>query len=170
MYPELLAALDDLGLQHPEVRKLADAAAASARAESVAVIVPDVDNETPGLADTKVTPIIPRKGVGGMGAGSGRVASAKGGKKQKKSSTERFVEGGFRPDDQRLLILLRKFVLVKSDFGREVGNDGGGGGCYHRVREISVVTLQRHCGGAILWAISYPVAFLNTGMYCVLLI
>lgn len=123
MYPGFLAALEDLALQHPQVRKLADAAAASARAESVATLITGIQNETPGIVEAN-TPTIVTKGGGGVEAGSRAVASAKGRKKKKNPSTERFAEGGFRPDDQRLLILLRKYVLVKSEHGREVTNEG----------------------------------------------
>lgn len=119
MYPGFLAALEDLALQHPQVQKLADAAASSARAESVATMVSGIQDETSGIAETN-TPTIAKKGGGGVGAGSRTVASAKGREHKKKTSTERFAEGGFRPDDQRLLILLRKYVFVKSEYGREV--------------------------------------------------
>lgn len=76
LYPGFVAALDNIALQHSDVRKAADVAAAKALVERV-------------------------------------IVSAR---------PEGTREGGemFRPDNQRLLVLLQKYILVKSEAGREV--------------------------------------------------
>lgn len=47
---------------------------------------------------------------------------------------------GFRPDDQRLLILLQKYILVKSHAGKEVSGPGQGG--HGPVREMWSTTMD----------------------------
>lgn len=51
-------------------------------------------------------------------AGAGVVSNA--GAESKSRLSEFIVVGGFRPDDQRLLVLLQDYILVKSKIGREV--------------------------------------------------
>lgn len=68
--------LDDIALQHPDIRKATDTAARKASAECVVVTArPRAERE------------------------SGEVR---------------------RPDDERLLVLMQKYVLIKSEAGREV--------------------------------------------------
>lgn len=75
-------------MQHPDVRKAADAAAAIALTQ--------------------------RTTIAGAESGSGDGGSHEG------SAAVEGQGGLFRRDDQRLLVLLRRYVLVKSDVGKEV--------------------------------------------------
>lgn len=180
-YSRFLATLDDLGLQHPDVRKLADAAAAFALAESVATL------STPANALAERNPESKREAISAIrpgvrpGAGSATGLAADSAKRPKsgRESTRRInpvlnqhkalekqdpalsvgsratsskaekhyktkagaksekttpapqekdddvTAVGFQPNDQRLLVLLQKYILVKSEAGREVRVDGG---------------------------------------------
>lgn len=184
-YSSFLAALDDIAIQHPDVRKLADTAAAATLEENVAILAkPD--------PDFAITELIQRRPGSGSGSdprshpGTGystdhrsgehtgrggaiavsptrgrRSVSPEGGNPNKVDSNNREDDGtavavlspsrrvrkggtgikaganagvaaavrhsdvtaaaGLRPDDQRLLVLLQKYVLVKSQAGKEVG-------------------------------------------------
>lgn len=183
-YSSFLAALDDITIQHPDVPKLADTAAAEALEESVATIA---------AAPTARSLVVRRPGSGtassprsrpGTGSGtdtgseepsgrgspgaisptnhrrslttaagnqskagnarsstreednsvaaataaavSPRAGSRNGGARPKAAVAENLdtaAAEGFRPDDQRLLVLLQKYLLVKSQAGREVRTD-----------------------------------------------
>lgn len=75
-------------MQHPDVRKAADAAAATALAQRTTVAGAESGGGDGGRHEGSVTV----EGRGGL----------------------------FRRDDQRLLVLLTKYVLVKSEVGKEV--------------------------------------------------
>lgn len=217
-YSSFLATLDDIAIQHSDVRRLADAAAAATLEESVAVLArttpaasvatrridiftengsgngfgrrpesgnghasasrPETgrdvthraDNHSGETIDTGKTTHGHKFTAEGGGAGdqgergagktqksrenSGKAASASrtGGRSSpnaKKSGVARgdvgaagmavaatlstsagsadvetIIVEGFRPDDQRLLILLQKYILVKSNAGKEVSESG----------------------------------------------
>ncbi|CBN75312.1 conserved unknown protein [Ectocarpus siliculosus] len=175
-YPSFLAALDDIGTQHPDLRRLGDAAAAAAQEESVAVLVRAIPGATTAVsslveadrgsgvgkkskrpynrsargeatsptnadgkrsrAENSRTPttenraekaakLSGRPGAAGAKspAGGGATAKVAGAKAAGEGATAETAEveclGGFRPDDQRLLVLLQKFVFVNSQAGKE---------------------------------------------------
>lgn len=179
-YSSFLAALDDIAVQHPDVPKLADTAAAEAEEESVAIIAAAPARslvvrrpESGSASDPRSRPgtgsgndtsseeptgrgspgaISPpdhrrsltiavagsqskagsargntREGGGLAAASAGAAVSPKGGRSggaRAKAAVAENLEAapakGFRPDDQRLLVLLQKYVLVKSQAGKEV--------------------------------------------------
>lgn len=184
-YSSFLAALDDIAIQHPDVRRLADAATAAALEERVAIIAaapgtslvvrrpgsgsatnPGSRPGTGGGTDTSsgepagrdspraFSPISDKRSLtaaGGNQSGAGNArggtrgddvaaaaaavaskgdrtggsAVAKAGKKKAAvavaaETPDAEAAEGFRSDDQRLLILLQKYVLVKSQAGKEV--------------------------------------------------
>ncbi|CAM9599254.1 unnamed protein product, partial [Scytosiphon promiscuus] len=194
-YSSFLAALDDIGLQHSDVRRLADAAAATTLEESVAVcasVAPAASvpaTEGPDAGRSTHRKRYAEEGGGALGAGGQREGGA--GKKESgensdtaastsrpggRSSPKRIgvargkagaavVSGeaaaagskaaeavlmqGFRPDDQRLLVLLQKYILVKSHAGQEVCSELAAEGRGARDRalarlEAAAVIVQAH--------------------------
>lgn len=177
-YSSFLAALDDIGTQHQDLRRLADAAAAAAQEESVAVLVRAIPGATtavssmaeadrgsgvgknskrpyhrsvkggatsPTNADGKrsraencrITKTDNRgenaAKLGGRPGAAGAKSSACGGATAKVAGAKATGEGataetfevdeylgGFRPDDQRLLVFLQNYVFVNSQAGKEV--------------------------------------------------
>lgn len=190
-YSSFLACLDDITIQHPNVRRIADATAAATIKEAIATLVtPNVvhpgSGSGSGSGNRSGIGKGSRKRAGGYsgnqptpGAGSSRGAGSpksldrisSEAQDGKKSTTEHATRGGqvqngtvttanystdgrlseakekmvekmvgaakttvvaaaeeletlfasgFRPDDQRLLVLLQQYVLVNSQAGREV--------------------------------------------------
>lgn len=209
-YSSFLAVLDDVAIQHPDVRRLADSAAATALEESVVVLAAPADpaktlatKMCPNNESLEIAVSHPENGPGtllgsrpgtrndgerpdnrspsgrntanaGLGnkvraeqsrapgssahqgrkiGGKNKVTDAKvksprrrgekpdpttrragvvaGEPRTAATSTtpeptssaagETVPTSGFRPDDQRLLVLLQKYILVKSTAGKEVG-------------------------------------------------
>lgn len=177
-YSSFLAALDDIAIQHPDVRKIADTAVAAELEERVATVA----SPSAPAASTSLVVSRPESGSAsdprsrpGTGSGTspssgdpsgrgspgatsptnhgrsitiatgnqgkaggarsknretdGLAVSSRGGKKggaaEKAAAKTMDVAAveGFRPDDQRLLVLLQKYVLVKSQAGKEVRAD-----------------------------------------------
>ncbi|CAM9128740.1 unnamed protein product [Ectocarpus fasciculatus] len=215
-YSSFLAALDDIGTQHPDLRRLADAAAAAAQEESVAVLaratpgattaVPssvEANHESgvgktskrpynrsvkggatsPTNADGKISraensrttktksraetaaKLGGRPGAAGAKspAGGGATAKVAGAKAAGEGATAETIEveclGGFRPDDQRLLVFLQKYVFVHSQAGKEACSEmeAEGRGARRRALdrlEAAAVVVQacvaRGCSGRAL--------------------
>ncbi|CAB1111933.1 unnamed protein product [Ectocarpus sp. CCAP 1310/34] len=215
-YSSFLAALDDIGTQHPDLRRLADAATAAAQEESVAVLVRAIPGATTAVsslveadrgsgvgkkskrpynrsakggatsptnadgkrsrAENSRTPTTEnraekaaklgvRPGAAGAKspAGGGATAKVAGAKAEGEGATAETFEvdylGGFRPDDQRLLVLLQKYVFVNSQAGKEACSEmeAEGRGARRRALdrlEAAAVVVQacmaRGCSGRAL--------------------
>lgn len=190
-YSSFLAALDDIAIQHPDVRKLADAAAAAALEERVAIAATTIPvtatatssaerrpgsgsgsdprsrpgtgsgtenrskgptgRDSPGAtsatSDGCPLPVAgghqskagstPARGniIEDDGAAAAAVSPRGGGRKGGAGATAVVAKAtaaaaaanvdvmaaeGFRPDEQRLLVLLQNYVLAKSQAGKEV--------------------------------------------------
>ncbi|CAM9548670.1 unnamed protein product [Pylaiella littoralis] len=221
-YSSFLACLDDITIQHPTVRRIADATAAATIKEAIATLVtPNVvhpgSGSGSGSGNRSGTGKGSRKRAGGYsgnqptpGAGSSRGAGSpksldrisSEAQDGKKSTTEHATRGGqfqngtvttanystdgrlseakekmvekmvgaakttvvaaaeeletsfasgFRPDDQRLLVLLQQYVLVNSQAGREACSelDEEGKGARQRALgrlEAATVTIQAALG------------------------
>ncbi|CAM9138462.1 unnamed protein product [Ectocarpus sp. 12 AP-2014] len=215
-YSSFLAALDDIGTQHPDLRRLADAAAAAAQEESVAVLVRAIpgaatavsslvqDDRRSGVGKKskrhynrsakggatsptnadgkgsrseksrtpttenraeKAAKLVGRPGAAGAKSpvGGGATARVAGAKAAGEGATAETAEveclGGFRPDDQRLLVLLQKYVFVNSQAGKEACSEmeAEGRGARRRALdrlEAAAVVVQacvaRGCSGRTL--------------------
>lgn len=173
-YSSFLAALDDIGTQHPDLRRLADAATAAAQEEMLVRAIPGATTAVASLVEAdrgsgvgkkpkrpynrsvkggatsptnadgkrsraensrtpttenraeKAAKLGGRPGAAGAKspAGGGATAKVAGAKAAGEGATAETSEveclGGFRPDDQRFLVLLQKYVFVNSQAGKEV--------------------------------------------------